>query len=432
MSDRNPRRPRMIVAALFLLLLTGALAGQTPAPNAAASPRLAALKADLEKGDGTAPMVFWKEAALRTAPLVEPNPADPKTMLVTFLWRGDADVPAVVVVGYALGPDRSKNIMEKLPGTDLWYRTRILPADLRMVYGFAVNPSRPSVGPPASWRRDPLNPHTFVFFKDPDSTAGEDLAASLLELPQAAPQPWIKKVPGRSEGRVERFLLKSEILKNERRIFVYTPPGYDPKGLPCALLVVFDGREYIGQVATPVTMDNLIAEKRIPPTVAVFVDNANPFSRGKELGDYPPMAEFLARELRPWIRARWRVSDDPSRAAIAGSSSGGIAAVCAAVRHPEIFGNVLAQSGAYFDDAEGPIGDEWIYRYLIGQPKLPIRFSLDVGRYEPLFSVNASRHLRNVLEAKGYAVRYAEFAGGHDYSQWRGTLADGLIDLLGK
>ena len=432
MADRNPRRPRMTIAALVLLLLAVGLTGQAPAPSAAISPRLAALKAGLEKGDGTALMVFWKEAALRTTPLVEPNPADPKTMLVTFLWRGDADVPAVVVAGYALGPDRSKNMLEKLPGTDLWVRTRVLPADLRMVYGFAVNPARPSVGPPAAWRRDPLNPRTFVFPKDPDSTAGEDLAASLLELPEAAPQPWIKKVTGRPEGRIERFRLKSEILKNERRIFVYTPPGYDPKGAPYALLVVFDGREYVGQVGTPVTLDNLIAEKRIPPTVAVFVDNANPFSRGKELGDYPPMAEFLARELRPWIRAHWRVSDDPARAAIAGSSSGGIAAACAALRHPEIFGNVLAQSGAYFDDAEGPIGDEWIFRYLIGQPRLPIRFSLDVGRYAPLFSINASRELRNVLEAKGYTVHYTEFAGGHDYSQWRGTLADGLIDLLGR
>jgi len=144
------------------------------------------------------------------------------------------------------------------------------------------------------------------------------------------------------------------------------------------------------------------------------------------------MAEFLARELRPWIRARWHVSEDPARAVIAGSSSGGIAAVCAALRHPEIFGSVLAQSGAYFDDADGPIGDEWVYRRLIEQPKPAIRFYLDVGRYEPLFSVNASRHLRNVLLAKGCTVRYAEFCGGHDYSQWRGTLADGLLALLGK
>lgn len=29
-------------------------------------------------------------------------------------------------------------------------------------------------------------------------------------------------------------------------------------------------------------------------------------------------------------------------------------------------------------------------------------------------------------------VRYVEFNGGHDYIVWRGTLADGLIALVGE
>jgi enterochelin esterase-like enzyme len=43
-----------------------------------------------------------------------------------------------------------------------------------------------------------------------------------------------------------------------------------------------------------------------------------------------------------------------------------------------------------------------------------------------------SRHMLDVLLAKGYEVHYQENVGGHDYLSWRGGLADGLIALVGN
>jgi enterochelin esterase-like enzyme len=39
--------------------------------------------------------------------------------------------------------------------------------------------------------------------------------------------------------------------------------------------------------------------------------------------------------------------------------------------------------------------------------------------------------MREVSLAKGYEVHYQQFVGGHDYLSWRGTFADGLMDLIG-
>jgi enterochelin esterase family protein len=39
--------------------------------------------------------------------------------------------------------------------------------------------------------------------------------------------------------------------------------------------------------------------------------------------------------------------------------------------------------------------------------------------------------MRDVLLAKSYEVHYQQFNSGHDYLNWRGTLADGLIALVG-
>jgi enterochelin esterase family protein len=282
----------------------------------------------------------------------------------------------------------------------------------------------------AGWQPDPLNPNRFPAYPRP---------LSVLELPGAPAQPWIVEKPGVPKGRVEAHKIKSAILSNERTVWAYTPPGYEKTAAPCGLLILFDGGAYTGWIPTPVILDNLFFEKRIPLLVAAFIGHPGLPARNSELTCSPPFTRFLTEELLPWLRRSYRLTEDPGLTIIGGSSNGALGAAFAAFRHPEIFGNVLSQSGAFMSSPAEEAEPEWLIRQFAASPRLPIRFHLDCGLMEahPAAGagpniVTANRHMRDVLRAKGYWVHYQEFNGGHEYLNWRGTLADGLIALLGN
>ena len=68
---------------------------------------------------------------------------------------------------------------------------------------------------------------------------------SAVELPDAAPQPWIVSKPGTPAGRIEKQTIKSAIQKLERGLIIYTPAGYKSDGPPNPLLVLFDGDDIL-------------------------------------------------------------------------------------------------------------------------------------------------------------------------------------------
>ena len=397
------------------------------------SPRIAALARQLGAGDRAALARFWQEAAATGTPLVEPVPDEAGQFLVTFLWRGrDGDGVENVVVVSPLGTDGQPDStrMARLPGTDVWHRTYRARADLRLQYLLSPN----DTGVPTR-QPDPLNAHPWRIARE---EAASDLelvfsshwALSTVELPGAPPQPWCVLRPGTPTGRVERHQLRSPALGGEaRRVWVYTPPGYATDGPPLSLLLLFDGWFYAYPHAATVTLDNLLAEGRLPPLV-----DSPLATRERDLRGSPAFAAFVTQELLPWVRARYSTATDPARVVVGGASASGFGAALLALDHPDLFGHVLSQSGGFTWSPDGDTEDEWLARQVAARPRAPVRFYLDVGLLEttyPRSRLLANRHLRTVLRAKGYPVHYQEFMGGHDSIWWRGTLADGLLALLG-
>lgn len=411
------------------------------------SPRIEALRKQVASGSADI-NAFWKEVAAEGTPLVESIEKDPQHELVTFLWRGTPETRNVFPVGsFKVGGLYPLDyVFHQIPLTNVWYLTVRLPTGARFTYGLSENdPLVFSVFQPqrfATTQVDPLNPHRWGCA--PDATRYD--CQSMAELKGAVPQPWIVKNNRVAAGTVEKQKVRSELLHNEHDLSIYLPAGYKAHAAPYDLVVIFDESAYLTKVPMPVILDNLIAASKIPPTVAVLIANPSQASRNTELTPNPKFADFLANELIPWIHAHYNVTTDPEKTVVAGSSLGGLTATYAGYRHSEVFGNVICQSGSFWwaPDHSGALADGvttetgWMARQFIASPKLPLRFYMDAGAFE--FDSNGtgggiletSRDMRDVLLAKGYEVHYQQFVGGHDYLSWRGTFADGLIDLIGN
>ena len=412
------------------------------------SPRLVALEKQLKSGDVAALDSFWREVKQGSTPLVEPIPGDDKHVLVTFLLRGETETKNVGLFSYLFGGAAEapeKNLLVNLPGTNVWFKTYAVHKGGRFTYYFSPNDSLLPYDQrkDKDWdtlQPDPLNPHHFVTHYEQG-----DKVSSVVELPGAAPVPaWLGARPDVPSGRTEVQHLSSKILGNERRFWVYTPPGYTADGKPYDLLVLFDGRAYARTIPTATIIENLLAAGRIHPLVVLMVDQIN---RNIELTCNDAFNEFLVRELMPWVHEHYHVSSNPAETIVGGLSAGGLAAAFAGLRHPEIFGNVLSQSGYFsWDPREDLTTDEedlefeWIIRQFAASPKLPLRFTLTVGLFERFQRekfpdmptlLQSSRHMRDVLLAKGYPVNYTEVPGGHESYAFEVALPDALMSLVG-
>lgn len=397
------------------------------------SPRLRTLVQDMAQGAGTA--AFWAEMLAHGTPLVEPVPEKPDRRLVTFLYRG-----AKRNVRLWGGPSNDHDWLDRLGDSDVWFRTYDVPSGLRLTYGLA--PDVPQIPGTFLQRRrallataqaDPLN-LTPLPADAPDAFN----QVSYLALEDAPDQPGYPPAD-RIAGTVDTFTFDSPRLGNSRSVSVYRPAGFDPTDPANVLLFVFDGVAFQDDRAPmPGILDTLIGQGRLPPVTAVFIDSVDVDLRSRELTCNPDFAAMLADDLLPEILARTGLPHDPARTAVTGASYGGLAAACAAHWHPDAFGAFLSLSGSFWWQPDAYDGDMPYVSSLFAQGSArPLRAWLSAGIYEAgkggdTGILGGTRHLRDVMRLKGYDdVFYREYAGGHDYAIWRGSMAEGLIALYG-
>ena len=204
--------------------------------------------------------------------------------------------------------------------------------------------------------------------------------------PKYVPAPERKKVEGVPEGKVEQFEIDSKETKlfnpgiarkefgkvdpnNPKTLIVETHPidykrqdhaSTSPpstrQGTEAPFMVVHDGPGQANGYKT--ILDNLIAQKRIPPIILISIANgggdAQGHERGKEYdnmnGDY---AEYIETEVLPRVEKNCgvKLTKDPDGRAAMGNSSGGSAALIMAWFRNDLYHRVLTTSGTFVNQA---------------------------------------------------------------------------------
>lgn len=413
------------------------------------SPRLQALARALSSGDGKAADIFWQDVTRNGAPLIEPAPDGRKGLiLMTFLWRTPAGQPDIgvrvqgtfrqVILEGVLSDGWGCPVprpLSRVGDSNIWARSYIMPSSARFSYYFVADARKTGCGAEGEEQlADPVNPRSTPRLEN--STFGAETGiVSYAEGPDAQKTPFLKKRPGVAAGKVATVKFDSKVMANRRDVWVYTPPGYNPAGAPYNVALLFDGKLYLA-LGAATTFDNMLADGVIPPLVVVLVDSND--DRDAELTPNPKFQSFIADELMPWVRAHYAISADPRRAVVGGASWGGLTATFTGLSHPELFGNVLSQSGGFYwwpagyQETHVVSSDTgWLTQEYARHGRLPLRFYMEVGSQEAIDMVFPNRYLRDLLRDKGHEVTYQERVSGHDQIGWRDTLPNGLIALIG-
>lgn len=249
--------------------------------------------------------------------------------------------------------------------------------------------------------------------------------------------------------------ISSAHLGLSRRITVWLPPGWRARQRRYPILYLNDGqnlfdpsRAFAGQTwRVRETAAWLIRRKRIPPLVIVGIDHGDgrrgreylPVEDDRNPGAKEPLgreyAEFVTRELIPFMRREYPIGAGPSNTAFGGSSYGAIAALHTTLLEPGVFGRLLIESPSLY------VGGEHLLRRARVARRWPLRVYLGVGTAETSRAdrneetVGNVRKLECVLRRAGLGPRrlrvVIEDGATHAESAWARRLPGALEFLYG-
>lgn len=254
-----------------------------------------------------------------------------------------------------------------------------------------------------------------------------------------------------------RHDIPSLYLGAKRRITVWLPPGsrrrIQRERYPVLYLNdgqnLFDpARAFAGNTwRVAEVADHLVRRRRIPPILIVGIDHGevrrareylpvederNPFARRPLGREY---AEFVTRELMPFMARTYPVARGTATTGFGGSSYGAVSALYTAMLKPGLFGRLLIESPSLY------VGRGYLLRMARATKRWPARVYVGVGTMETRRQDWNDETVRNVLLLER-ALRRARLGPrrlrvtvdpgtAHTESAWAARLPEALEFLFG-
>jgi enterochelin esterase family protein len=273
---------------------------------------------------------------------------------------------------------------------------------------------------------------TTVDPRNPDISGSNNNVWSIVYVPGSE---WMdsQRVP---HGAVASVTYWSETLKRDRRMHVYTPPGYETSTAKYPVFYLLHGAGDNDDCWTSVgragfILDNLIAAKKAKPMVVVMPAGHTSRAQGGRggAGSQDEFVQDFLNDIMPYAESHYRVLTDKSHRAIAGLSMGGSQTLNAALPHLDKFAYIgvfssgligsFARAGQNAPAATGPTWEETHKAELdnpAGKKGLKVVW-FATGADDGLMPT--SKGTVEMLKKHGFNPSMKESAGGHTWINWR-------------
>lgn len=259
--------------------------------------------------------------------------------------------------------------------------------------------------------------------------------ASLLMVPGEGSE--VFQLNEVEHGSLSKVWYQSLSLNSYRRMYVYTPPGYDSGNESYPVLYLLHGAggdedawSALGRANE--ILDNLIAEGKAKSMIIVMTNgNAWQTSTGRNLPQVAEMtretrAQFqgkfeksLVDDVVPYIEKHFRVKANKENRALAGLSMGGGHTITASTEYPGTFGYIgVFSSGIFNANADMK---ELEKKFAALKSSGVEKYWVACGKDD--FVMDSNKRLLSILEKTGFEHEYYESEGGHTWANWRDYLA---------